>query len=262
MSLAYANDLPHRNQMAPDPYPALRFRRRLVVMPLAAAILALSVIHLGTQWLRYHTGITGIFGITDLFALQQEGNVPAFFASLQLLLAAALLAWTALIMSHRGDRFSLHWRGLSLVFLLLSIDESCSIHELMIIPLHDLLDGAASGLLYWPWVLPGMAFVLALAVLYFRWFIALDPRSMRLFAVSAIVFLSGAIGVEMFEARHVEINDTDNFGYAFYVWFEETFELVGVLVFIHGLLCNLERIGSRIEASVVGAPEPPRSESA
>lgn len=241
--------------MSPAPHPTLKIPRRPLVMALASTVAVLSIIHLATQWMRYHTGITGIFGLTDLFAMQREGNLPTFFASFQMLLAAALLGWTSVIARDRGDRFSVHWSGLSAVFLMLAIDEASSIHELTIIPLHDLLDGTASGLLYWPWVLPGMAFVIFLAIVCFRWFGALDPQTQRVFAVSAVLFLGGAVGIEMAEASHVELNGTDNFGYAFFVWFEETLELAGVLVFLHGLLGHLERLDGGIHLRIAGNVE-------
>ena len=111
-------------------------------------------------------GISGGMGLINLFALQEEANLPTIYSSFQLLSASVLLVWVSVISSQRGERFARHWKGLAVVFLYLAVDESAKLHELSIMPVLHLIDGHATGILYWPWVIPGMMFVMFLAVIY------------------------------------------------------------------------------------------------
>ena len=71
--------------------------------------------------------------------------------------AASLLAVCACMYKSRQDRWWKHWAALSGLFCLLSMDESASFHEILMIPMDALVN--AKGMLYFSWVIPGFAFV-------------------------------------------------------------------------------------------------------
>jgi hypothetical protein len=208
---------------------------------IAACSFVFSILHLVTQWVRYHTGTSEMYGVIDLVDMQQEGNLPTLFASLLLLLGAVLLAWIGLDVRARGEPNARHWLGLAAAFALLAVDEGARLHELTIRPLHELMGGAATGLLYWPWVLPAIACLCLLGLIYLQFLRHLDAQTRRGFVIAATLFVGGAVAVEMVEARHVEIHGTDNFGYALWVWVEESLELAGATVFAASLLGHLAR---------------------
>jgi hypothetical protein len=237
--------------MTPNPKQAsiAIFRHRLI-RNLAAIILVMTSAHLVTEWARTRMGISGGMGLINLFALQEEANLPTIYSSFQLLMASVLLVWVSVISSQRGERFARHWKGLAAVFLYLAVDESAKLHELSIMPVLHLIDGHATGILYWPWVIPGMMFVMFLAVIYLRWFIALEPATRRVFLIAGILFVGGALGVEMAGASHVQSHGTENYTYSILVWLEETCEMTGVLVFIHGLLAHIQKFGGGLQLTI------------
>src|ERR671926_1748521 len=63
------------------------------------------------------------------FSLDREANVPSWFSSALLLTAAAMLAVVALDALARKARWGRHWAGLSVVYVVLSLDETAEIHE-------------------------------------------------------------------------------------------------------------------------------------
>ena len=60
--------------------------------------------------------------------MNTEANIPAWYSSAALLLAAMLLWIVSAATKQRGGR-PIYWRLLSLVFLALSIDEVAELHE-------------------------------------------------------------------------------------------------------------------------------------
>ena len=134
----------------------------------------------------------------------------------------------------REDRWWRHWVGLCLIFVALAIDEAASIHELTIEPMRDLF--GASGILYWAWVIPGGIFVIMVAAIYLRFILQLPDRTRRLFIISAVTFVGGALGMEMIGAAWFDVHGRRNLGYSFFWTVEETLEMCGVLIFIYALL--------------------------
>jgi hypothetical protein len=54
--------------------------------------------------------------------------------------------------------------------------------------------------------------------------------------MAAILYIGGAIGVELFEGRYAELHGTSNLTYNMFITVEESLELGGVILFIWGLL--------------------------
>ncbi len=59
---------------------------------------------------------------------------------------------------------------------------------------------------------------------------------MILFVVSGVTFVSGALGVEMFGARHAEVYGKGTLFFAFISTCEEFLEMLGIVIFIYTLL--------------------------
>jgi hypothetical protein len=78
--------------------------------------------------------------------------------------------------------------------------------------------------------------------------------------IGAALFVGGAIGVEMPEARYVEQHGLDNFAYGLFVVVEEVLEMTGVLVFLTGIMKYCSRhLGSvvlEVSMAPAGAPKP------
>jgi hypothetical protein len=142
------------------------------------------------------------------------------------------------------DADARYWAGLAVVFLFLSLDESASFHELTIMPLRQRL--GAGGFLYSTWIVPAAAFVAVLGLVYLRFLARLPARTRWLIAASAVVYLSGTLGLEAVSGRHEDLHGFRNLTYAMLVTAEETLEMLGIVLFIHALLTYVAAEGEDV----------------
>lgn len=88
-------------------------------------------------------------------------------------------------------------------------------------------------------VVPGRVFsllVLLLAVTYWRFLLHLPFRSRMLFLTSAVVYVGGALGMEMVGGWYAQNYGSGNLSYVAIATLEETLEMLGVVIFIYALL--------------------------
>ena len=174
----------------------------------------------------------GIRFLVNLFDFNAEGNVPSFFSSLLLILCAYLLLFIGKSEKFNHKRY-IGWYGLGVVFLFLSIDEMTSIHERFMMTTRNILN--VSGLFFFAWVIPyGIALLVLLGV-YLKFLIRLPRETAKLFVMSGIVYVGGALIIEMPEGLVVE-----KYGYydpLFYILYtcEEFLEMLGLIIFIYAL---------------------------
>jgi hypothetical protein len=211
---------------------------RRIVTVLAAAVIFLVIASSAGQFSTYVLGHGYVFGLVNLFSLDREGNVPTWFSASLLLACAFLLSIITLVRRMDSDRWWRYWCGLAVIFLYLSMDEAASIHELTITPVRNLLD--VGGIFHWAWVIPGMIFVAAIGLTYFKFVLSLPRRTRTLFVVAAAVFLGGALGVEMAGAAWFEEFGRRNLGYVTFWTAEETLEMAGLVIFVYALLRYIE----------------------
>ncbi len=168
-----------------------------------------------------------------LFTLNEENNFPTLYSSLALLFCSILLAIISYLKKEINSAYAGYWKALSLIFLYLAIDEISSIHEIFNF-LRPLLN--AKGLLYFAWVIPGIIFT-AIFLLIFRRFIqSLPPKTRNLFIMAGTIYVGSAIGIEMIGAYYAELHGQNNFMYSLLTIFEESLEMLGIVIFIYALL--------------------------
>ncbi|WP_166260628.1 hypothetical protein [Marinobacter salicampi] len=173
------------------------------------------------------------WGLIRLFSFDAERSVPAFYASVALLASALLLFATGRLQNVAGES-AMPWYVLGVVFAFLSFDEIASIHERLINPMRELFN--ASGILYYAWVIPYGIAVLLLGLVYVPFLLKLPRRTAIIFITSGCVFVSGAIGIELIGARHVDLYGADNLAYSMIFTAEELLEKLGIATFIFGIL--------------------------
>jgi len=218
---------------------AIRLSPRSIMRFLYAVVAALVVAHVTVETLRFITGDDRLHGFVYMFSLGAEMNVPAFYATFSLLFVALLLAavgWTS-----RGDADgnAPYWLGLSAIFVFLSSDEMLAIHERLSDPVRGVL--GTSGLLFYAWVIPyGLALVV-LAPLGVRFLMRLPRQTATTFVWGGIVFVAGAVGAEMLGGWYSELHGNAHPVYVAIQTIEEVFEMLGVLIFVSGLLTYIDR---------------------
>lgn len=181
---------------------------------------------------------TLLFRLVDL---NGEANLSSWFSTM-LWATAAVLAWRiGLREQAAGARCGGMWFGLALLFGFLSADEAAQIHEVMGGFLSGRIEG--EGAFSYVWVYYGLGFVAAAALVFGRFWLGLPPGLRFRLAVAAVVFLSGAIGVEMIEAA-VEAPGSDVFPlgatWPQAVALEEGLEMLGAILLVAALARTLE----------------------
>ena len=168
--------------------------------------------------------------------VDEEMSIPTWFSSSVLLLCAVLL--TILSIGRRGGEvYALHWKALAVIFFLLSIDEAVGFHEMAIGPVGSVLN-EPGGFLYFTWVVPGGAFVLIFALTYLRFLLSLPPRTRRLCIVAALLFVCGALVMEMISGRHAAQYGYQNLTYVALTTTEEVLEMLGGIIFLYALMLH------------------------
>jgi len=209
---------------------------RSTVFWLCAITILLLGIHLISILLVYTIGPQNVLvrRIYDLFFPDAEWNIPTLFSTCLFLINAALFAilWKAKQVAGEVQRI---WLVLSGIFVFLSIDEFVALHEMLIDPLRKLFD--ASGFFYYTWIIPyGIAVVLLALIMIPIWW-RMEKMIRFWFALSAVVYLSGAIGVEMIGGKYYEMMRMNkDLGYVFISTFEESLEMAGLIILTYVLL--------------------------
>ncbi|WP_160148488.1 hypothetical protein [[Leptolyngbya] sp. PCC 7376] len=196
-----------------------------------------SIIGQAMYYLPHHNSIQYI--LSTMFYVDREHNVPTTFASL-LLLFAAILLFTIALNQVKKKLAASHWFVLACGFAFMSIDEMFSLHERLIQPTHNLLTGLLNvehlGLFRFAWVIPGIVLVMLLIPYFWNFVMELPRHTRRNFIMSAAIFLAGAIGTELIGGYFFELYGVDNFAYSMIATVEESLEMTGVILFIHGLM--------------------------
>jgi len=209
-----------------------------VVRSLFLIVVLLVIASLAGLFSTYVLEDGHLWGFVPEFNLDREMNVPTWFSSAMLLFIAGLLRHLAAVAKTENDRFIRLWKGLAAGFLFLSIDEIAGIHEMAVDPLRRIFH--AGGVFYFSWVILGIAIAVVLAAASMKALLALPRRIRIIFIAAAVIFLSGAIGLEMIGGLFVEGNGPANIAYSLAANAEEFLEMCGEVVFIKGLFLMAE----------------------
>ncbi|MFQ6029066.1 MAG: hypothetical protein ACE5Q6_16425 [Dehalococcoidia bacterium] len=184
-------------------------------------------------------------GLHILFDMDREANIPAWFASIQLLLVGAL----ALLISRQPDRHipTSHWFLLLVAggFAFLSLDEMVGVHERMSSVLGG-LEAVPSFSDHGVWVLPYLSVGMILGMATLKNLLAVwrhfRPEAL-IVLIGSVIFVSGGIGLEVASYILLRSGETPVL-YQVEVLLEEFFEMAGVSVILYGALLFILRTSS------------------
>ncbi|MGY5847468.1 hypothetical protein ACW6QP_08605 [Salegentibacter sp. HM20] len=168
-----------------------------------------------------------------------ERNAPSVFSAILHFIAAALLAFIgASKLKVKKSKF--FWWGMSAVILFIGLDELLVFHEKIGASLSQNINN--TGLFYFAWVIPyGIALIL-LAILILKPLFELPVRDRLNFLAAGGIFVSGALGLEMFTGWYIDTMGYQNQNLlrlpeSFVLsTFEELFEMIGTGFFVYALL--------------------------
>jgi hypothetical protein len=235
-----------RVQHEPTRHIDLVLRPRGVARLCAAVIAMLVGAHLLSQIARFGFARAYLMGLTGKVYLGAEASIPNWFSTL-LLLACAI---TLFAIGAGAERHAAYWRGLAIIFVALSLDESAALHDLaapfftgVIASLARVVGGPFIGLAHKPgyaWLVPGVVVTVAVAASYVR-FLAALPRPTRVrFLVAGAIYIAGAVGFEALDGWYSGLYGSGNVTFVTLLTIEETLEMVGASLFLYALLTTVE----------------------
>lgn len=214
----------------------------------------LSVLSLVLAWFYVIRDNSSLEQVARAANVDAEASVPTLFQAMLLMLCALALAGIA----HARPALTgvsseqRYWWGLSAAFAYLAVDEGVSLHELTNGTMREALN--TGGPFYWAWVIPAGGAVAVFGLIYLRFLLALPGRIRLLFVAGALLYLVGALGLEVVSAALLPAGVTpeDTGSYAEFVQSykhpalyiavattEELLETAGLLVFLYALLTVL-----------------------
>lgn len=166
-------------------------------------------------------------------SLSYEGNFPTWYATGLLWTAALGLGRCA---QGEPGRDRIWWWGLAAIFMLFSLDEA--------IELHEGLDADAErhGVLYFSWVVPAAAMTCGFLGVYAWFWRRLPAPTRRGFAWAFVLYVGGALGMELPLGAWSEAHGEENLGYGALDFIEESLELIGLCVFLLAIARHLRII--------------------
>lgn len=161
-----------------------------------------------------------------------ERSVATWFSAILLLVCGVALSVIAGAKWRRQEPYKLHWVILTLTFFGLSLDEVAGFHELFNGFLADFTESVSY--LQFPWVIAGSIFVAGFGFLFFRFWLALKSETRWLFLLAALIFLTGALGLEIIGSQE-NYRQGASLAYSLITTFEELFEMLGAIIFLYAL---------------------------
>lgn len=224
----------------------VRFTAPRVVVALLAIVATLGVVGVVAVAARYTDMLPEEFPgdqiLQQQFFLDQENNIPTWFSSALLLLSAGFAAVLGRFEPAPDRSHRRRWFGLAVVFGIMSVDEVASLHETFSSMIRDGL--GLSGILYFAWVLPAIVLVGFLGLFYLRFLVALPRRVQVPLIAAAVIYLSGALGMEMVGGVLADGGSQDALAYGLVTTAEELLEMVGLSLLVYALLLHVEDCGT------------------
>ena len=210
---------------------------RKVAITLTIVALFLALVSYAIEAYEWSLGVNNTYWVkqaSDLFNVTYEANIPTWYNASLFLFAALFASLIATDQIQKQDRWRIHWVGLTLLLLYLSIDDASAIHEMFTVPIRAFL--GTSGYLYFAWLLVGIPFAIVMGLLFLPFVLALPTKTRWIFIAAGLLYLSGAVGVEAINSNTFELNGgivTPQYTAASGV--EEFLEMFGIIVLIYGL---------------------------
>jgi hypothetical protein len=193
-----------------------------------------------------------------IFDAEWEHSFSTYYQGLSLLACAGVLAMVALAAPRRRDRGAFApsarwWVLLAMIFVWLSFDELCGIHEIVSGVGERFI--APRGFLRYTWVVPGMILTAILGLVFLRLLIQLPRPTSAAFVVAGVIYVSGAIGMEMVGGAYADRYSANNLVYHLIVDVEELCEMIGVAIFFVAVLGYLSAGVREIRIGLDAGPE-------
>lgn len=224
-------------------------RPKDVTRILSRIVLFLLLASLACQIFRFSLDLGDDHRLVRLFDVGEERNFPTFFTVLVALGCAQLLVLIGVVTRQRADADYRYWFALAAGFVFLAFDEGFQMHEILLNPMRAMMGEGERGLFHFAWVIPGIAGVCILGLLFSSFLLRLPAAIRHRLMLSGALYLGGALGMEMLNGAYTEAYG-NNFTYALLVMIEEGLEMAGLVMLAHVLLAYLAGISAKVELNL------------
>jgi hypothetical protein len=224
--------------------------QRLIISWMSVFAVLLVIAHMIFSINRYmlHYQFLAADNLYVLFDLWDEVSIPSWYSASLLLICAALLGVIAVSRWRANDRYRKHWVALAVIFLALSVDDAADVHGHASYKLNEMMN--TGGFLAYAWVIPAAVLTLLFVVAYIP-FLRHLPRPIALrFVIAGAIFVGGALGMEMIQARYDTVHGVENMPYRIMVAIEEGMEMAGTILFISVLLTYLRSLSDTVQLRI------------
>jgi len=185
--------------------------------------------------------------------VDSEANIPTWY-SCALLQFCGVVAFV--IGNFDASNQKTGWRGISLILVLMGMDEIASIHNLPSRRLSEVV-GISDGYLTNAWVIPASLLCITLAAIYLPFIWRLPKWLKRALIFASIAYLCGAVGFEVvgskleFDAGGLNYDGLKHYSLRFEMAAvaEEIFEYVGILAALAALLRHASNLNAFVKLS-------------
>jgi hypothetical protein len=115
-------------------------------------------------------------------------------------------------------------------------DEWFELHERLVFPVQGLLGSGPNNLFFFAWIIPGGIVVLVLGAVFLPFVRALPSRTRKATVIAALLFVGGAVGMEIPEGAFYASHGSQNLPYNLMVSLEEGLEMSGTILFLYALI--------------------------
>lgn len=221
----------------------LTIKPKKIAFVLGVAICLLILAGILGSIARYQFGVTDSY-IVNLFNLDNEKNVPTYFATFLLLTCAVLLFIIGYARKKQAVRDYWQWMGLGAVFIFLSMDEFIEIHEVIGTAIQNRYQ--PTGVFYFAWIIPYAVLAVGMALAYLPFLFRLPATFKKLFILAGFLYVMGALGLEAVASYfNYEIGERGLY-FVFLTTIEESMEMFGLLLFIYALLHYMDVVLGRL----------------
>jgi hypothetical protein len=192
--------------------------------------------------------------IFEVFDVGDESSIPTLFSVVNLLVASVLSFIIYFTEKNRQNLVVIGWLALSIVLLLLSIDEGAEIHERAGTRFLEFTTLDIPLINDHKWLLAGGLVTLVVAPLFIPFLLQLDGRTRLLLILSGAIFLGGALGLEFVGAwmLHEHGYEKSDLVYHARRVMEEAFEMYGIALLNCTLLGYLHLNGTTLTLATAG----------
>ena len=184
--------------------------------------------------------------VHKLFNLDGERNIPALFSSAQLFMLGIVFFSVAYQLRQKHFSSPLFFAVLGAAFIFLSFDEALSIHEGITSSLEHVEWIPRFKGNHGIWVAPYLLVGLVFFVSTLREFLKVWNQHRResiIMASGCVIFLVGAVGLEVLSYQLLREGSSTRFLYQLEVAVEEFLEMMGISIILYGaIMLNVELI--------------------